>query len=62
MLRCPNGLCHVVLDVLVAPWRENYILDFSGSGTQIKDEQNTVSTKGMKDQIILMTYLGHHVL
>ena len=44
MLRCPDGLCHVILDVLVAPWRENNILDFSRSSMKIESEQNTVST------------------
>ena len=43
MLRCPNGLCHVILDVLTAPWRENNIFRFFGSGMQIKGGQNMVS-------------------
>ena len=42
---CPNGLCHVILDVLTAPWRKKMIfLDFPWSGTQIEGGQNTVST------------------
>ena len=30
MLRCPNGLYHVILDVLMAPWKENNIFGFFG--------------------------------
>ena len=47
MLWCLNGLCHVILDVLAAPWRENNIFGFSVSGTQIKGGQNTVSTTAL---------------
>ena len=44
MLRYPNGLCHVNLDVFVAPWRKDSIFwEFSVSTTQIEG-QNTVST------------------
>ena len=43
MLQCPNGLRHVVLDVLAAPWKKIF-LDFSRSGTQIEGKQNTLST------------------
>ena len=28
MLWYPDGLCHVILDVLAAPWRENNIFGF----------------------------------
>ena len=44
MLRCPNGLRRVILDVLVALWKENNFLNFSGSNMQIEGGQNTVST------------------
>ena len=44
MFRCSDGLHHVTLDVLVAPWRENDIFGFSGFGMQIEGGQNTVST------------------
>ena len=46
MLRCPNGLCHVILDAFMAPWRgeDIYIFFFLGSGTQIEGRQNMVST------------------
>ena len=44
MLRCLNGLHRVILDVLVALWKENNILNFSGSSMQIEGGQNTVST------------------
>ena len=30
MLRCSNELCHIILDVLAAPWRENNIFGFFG--------------------------------
>ena len=44
VLRCPNGLRRVILDVLVALWKENNFLNFSGSNMQIEGGQNTVST------------------
>ena len=44
MLQCPNGLYHIILDVLTAPWRENYIFGFLGSGTQIEGGQNMALT------------------
>ena len=44
MFRCSDGLHHVTLDVLVAPWRENDIFGFLGFGMQIEGGQNTVST------------------
>ena len=44
MLRCPNGLCHIFLDVLMASWREKNIFGFLGFGTQIEGRQNMVST------------------
>ena len=47
MLRCPNGLRRVILDVLVALWKENNFLNFSGSNMQIEGGQNTVSTMVM---------------
>ena len=28
MLQYPNRLCHITLDVLAAPWRENNIFEF----------------------------------
>ena len=44
VLWCSNGLRHIVLDVLAAPWRRNEIFEFFGVGTQIEGGQNTVST------------------
>ena len=46
MLRCSNGLRHVILNVLTAPWGENNIFGFFGVVTQIEGKQNMVSTLG----------------
>ena len=33
-LGCSNGLCHDILDLLVAPWRDNNIFGFFGGSAR----------------------------
>ena len=49
VLWCPNGLCHVNLDVFAAPLRKIMLLEFSGSSMQIKGKQNTMSSIKIQD-------------
>ena len=49
MFRCLNGLRHIILDVLTAPWREIIFFVFSGSDMQIEVGQNTVSTTAIEE-------------
>ena len=59
MLRCPNGLCHVVLDVLAALWRENDTFGFFGvwhaNRGQIKYDINSYNIE--HDTIHILTIM-----
>ena len=57
VLWCPNGLHHINLDVSIAQWRnDNIFLEISGSGTQIEDGKNMLSTIMLG--LVMMLVLG----
>ena len=55
MLQCLNGLHHVILDILTAPWRENNIFRFFEFGMQIEGGQNMISTKRLTQTLLILS-------
>lgn len=47
MLRCLNWLCHVILDILAAPWKEDDIFGFFGVRHSNRERKKYNINKGL---------------